>query len=247
MEIVKADNFKQIVYGVFLVPEKADRQGDIISSEDVEMVAHKFISDFRGIDEMHKACEIDADIVETAIAWEDDLNYHGKILKKGTWFGAIKIGNKQVWEKVLSGTYKAFSVRICGTREEVKEKSINCSFLTKEELVDYPELLSLFTKKYNDIDEQKIEKLTGETTGEYHRARVKGPGEFDEKTFKTIGITTGVKAIVGKLKNDTKMTIQTYLFDIKKFTPAEAKAWLKDHDIKNTGFETGTGDEKQKE
>lgn len=120
IEIIKLDKQKQIVYGVFLVPEKADHDGDVISEEDIEKVAHDFLVEYRAIDEMHKNI-VAAEIVESGIAWEDKLDYYGKKLKKGTWFGAIKIMDKDVWEKVLSGEYKAFSVRIAGVREPIEE------------------------------------------------------------------------------------------------------------------------------
>lgn len=120
MEIIKLDKQKQIVYGVFLVPEKADHDGDVISIEDIEKVAHDFLVEYRTIDEMHKTI-IAAQIVESGIAWQDGLEYYGKTLKQGTWFGAIKINDRDVWDKVLSGEYKAFSVRIAGTREPIEE------------------------------------------------------------------------------------------------------------------------------
>jgi len=120
LTIAKVDKDKRIVYGVFLVPEKADHDGDVIAVDDVEKVAHGFIAEYRTIDEMHKDI-IRADIVESAIAWEDDFDFYGKKLKKGTWFGAIKIYDKDVWEKVKSGVYQGFSVRISGVREEIKE------------------------------------------------------------------------------------------------------------------------------
>lgn len=119
IEIVKLDKAKHLVYGVFLVPEKADWDGDVISEKDIEKVAHGFVADYRTIDEMHKNI-ITADIVESAIAWTDGLEYHGKKLTKGTWFGAIKVLDSKVWDKVESGEYKAFSVRIAGTREPIE-------------------------------------------------------------------------------------------------------------------------------
>jgi len=122
MQLVKLDKTKRIVYGVFLVPEKADHDGDVISEGDIEKVAHLFLVDYRAIDEMHKKETLRADIVESAIAWEDDLDYHGKKLKKGTWFGAIHIQDKSVWEKVEDGTYKGFSVRISGVREPIEKQ-----------------------------------------------------------------------------------------------------------------------------
>lgn len=120
MEIHKADQLKQIVYGVFLVPEKADRHGDVISHEDVEKVAHGFMAQFRKVDEMHQITTIPADVIESGIAWRD-LDYYGKKITKGTWYGAIKIHDREVWDKVLNGTYRAFSVRITGIREPIEE------------------------------------------------------------------------------------------------------------------------------
>lgn len=120
MEFVKLDKDKHLVYGVFLVPDKADHDGDVISAEDIEKVSHGFIKDYRTIDEMHEDI-ISASIVESAIAWMDDMDYHGKKLKKGTWFGAIKIEDMEVWDKVVAGVYKGFSVRIAGIREPIKE------------------------------------------------------------------------------------------------------------------------------
>lgn len=120
VDINKVDKQKQLIYGIFLVPEKADHDGDVIPEKNVEIVAHGFLTEYRTIDEMHKTI-IKADIVESAIAWVDDLDFYGKKLKKGTWFGAIKVHDRDVWDKVLSGEYKAFSVRVAGIREPIKE------------------------------------------------------------------------------------------------------------------------------
>ena len=121
LEIVKVDEGKRLVYGVFLVPEKPDHDGDVISVADVEKVAHDFMAIYRNIDEMHGSHPIEADIVESAISWEDGLNFHGKTLPLGSWFGAVKIHDDAVWAKVKSGEYKGFSVRISGVREPIGE------------------------------------------------------------------------------------------------------------------------------
>jgi hypothetical protein len=119
LDIVKADKSKQIVYGVFLWPDKADHDGDIISAEDIEKVAHEFLIEYRDIDEMHKKETIDAEIVESFVAWMDNLEFYGKMLTKGAWAGAIHVQDKKVWEKIEKGEYKGFSVRISGTREPI--------------------------------------------------------------------------------------------------------------------------------
>ncbi|GAG77318.1 unnamed protein product, partial [marine sediment metagenome] len=43
-------------------------------------------------------------------------------------------------------------------------------------------------------------------------------------------------------KNSTKWATQAYRFKKINFTAAEAKKWLKDHDIKYMLFEPATGD-----
>jgi hypothetical protein len=120
LEIVKVDDDRRLLYGVFLWPEKADHDGDVISVKDIEMVAHGFMADYRKVDEMHNQI-IEADIVESALAWEDNLKFFGKTLDKGTWFGAIKVHDDIVWAKVKDGTYKGFSVRISGVREPIAQ------------------------------------------------------------------------------------------------------------------------------
>jgi len=119
VSIVKVDSERHLVYGVFLYPEKADHDGDVISALDIEKVAHGFMIDYRDIDEMHKKETMDAEIVESFIAWKDDLDFFGKILAKGTWAGTIHVNDDEVWEKVKDGTYKGFSVRISGFREPI--------------------------------------------------------------------------------------------------------------------------------
>ena len=78
----------------------------------------------------------------------------------------------------------------------------------------------------------------------FHAARVREPGDFEEGTFRTKEIDTGITIIVGKLKGQDTMTTQTYRFDKNKFSVSEAKAWLKDHDVKIISFEPASEDDK---
>lgn len=77
--------------------------------------------------------------------------------------------------------------------------------------------------------EELVEKI--ETTDEYHHIPVKDKSQFVDGSFKTIDITDGVKAIVGKLKSDPQGSthVQKYLFDVDKFSLEEAKKWIQDH------------------
>lgn len=69
------------------------------------------------------------------------------------------------------------------------------------------------------------------------RVRVKNPNLFEKDSFKTITIgakSKGIKAVVGKLKGETSMTIQSYLFDKSKWSKKEATAWVKEQGDKKT-------------
>lgn len=79
-----------------------------------------------------------------------------------------------------------------------------------------------------------------------HAARVRNPDDF--LRLRTINITDGITAIVGPLKSkpDGGTEIQSYRFDRKKFTPEEARSWLKEHKI-SASLEVATGKGMKKE
>jgi ATP-dependent Clp protease protease subunit len=78
----------------------------------------------------------------------------------------------------------------------------------------------------------------------FHAARVKDPDLFDHiVVLKTLD--NGIMIYGGPLKSNPKGSIedQAYRFPADKFTVAEAKKWLKDHDIHYILFEKATGSE----
>ena len=78
-----------------------------------------------------------------------------------------------------------------------------------------------------------------------HSNRILDPGKFEQDSFRRKNIAPGIDVILGKLKGESKMTVQTYRFDSSKYTAAEAKSWLKDHDISTSGFEPAKKSSKQ--
>ncbi len=80
-----------------------------------------------------------------------------------------------------------------------------------------------------------------------HAARVVDPGKFEPDSFRRKNITSGVDIIIGKLKGQDTTTTQSYRFDKEKFTPEQAKKWLKEHDIDYILFEPAIKGEKTKE
>jgi ATP-dependent protease ClpP protease subunit len=70
-----------------------------------------------------------------------------------------------------------------------------------------------------------------------HSARVRDPKDFDQNSFRRKNISPGIDIIIGKLDGGDKTETQTYRFDASKFTEAEVKQWLQDHDITYISFE----------
>ena len=70
-----------------------------------------------------------------------------------------------------------------------------------------------------------------------HAARVRQPGAFQANSFRRKKITDGIDIIVGRLRGESTMTTQAYRFDRTKYTAAEARKWLADHDVKPISFE----------
>jgi len=66
-------------------------------------------------------------------------------------------------------------------------------------------------------------------TDRYVRLRQREPGLFEEGSFRTIRLTSGIKAIVGRLKGEKTTTIQSIIFDKKKFSAEEAQKWVAKH------------------
>jgi HK97 family phage prohead protease len=70
-----------------------------------------------------------------------------------------------------------------------------------------------------------------EKTENYIHIPVKDKELFIDNSFKTIDISDGIKAVIGKLKSDPEGSthVQKFLFDVDKFSMDEAKKWVSDH------------------
>jgi len=74
-----------------------------------------------------------------------------------------------------------------------------------------------------------------EVTADYVRVRVRQPGEFQPRSFRTIVLdkSRGIKAVIGRLKGKTTTANQSILFArVKGWTPKTAEKWVRDHGMK---------------
>jgi 8-oxo-dGTP pyrophosphatase MutT (NUDIX family) len=119
--IIKAVPYKQILYCVVLEPHTEDAQEDIMSPEEIEKTAHKYLENSRVIGGEHSH-PIDAVPVESFIAPQDfsvNGQYGDQVVKAGSWVLGVKIKDPDEWQKVLDGDYTGVSIGGFGQREEL--------------------------------------------------------------------------------------------------------------------------------
>lgn len=121
VEFLAKDDSKRIVYGVVLTPEVRDSQGDILSKEEIERTAHKFLTDYRAMDVQHSdITKMDdgrpvAEPVESFIA-PADMTFHGPPVREGAWVLGARVNDDVAWGEVQKGERTGFSVAGTGTR-----------------------------------------------------------------------------------------------------------------------------------
>jgi hypothetical protein len=115
MEILmKADDDKHRVFGLFSVIEEEgevviDKEGDMITPDELEEGAYEFVKSSRVAGEAHVKKGIGT-LIESVVLTKEKQQLLGIDLKKVCWFGGFEITDADVWEKVKKGIYKSFSI-----------------------------------------------------------------------------------------------------------------------------------------
>ena len=113
----KLDDEQRLVYGVVLVPDVEDLQGDICSKEDIQEAAHDYLVNSRLVKAQHKS-PTDADVVECYIA-PVDIPIGKGIAPAGSWIMVTKIKSGAMWDAIKKGDITGYSIGGRGTREEI--------------------------------------------------------------------------------------------------------------------------------
>ncbi len=113
--ILKADVEKRLVYSVIAEPDTVDAQGDVMSTETIEKMAHSYLLNSRKFDNRHDWKAVDAAPVESWIQREATVLL-GEKIKANSWVVGVKVFADHIWEKVQSGEYRSFSIGGRGVR-----------------------------------------------------------------------------------------------------------------------------------
>lgn len=156
---------------------------------------------------------------------------------------------KSIEVKRLKATFALSDVDRMVAEKMLDEElaDIFASILGVQRTIIVPKAAPCGTNDDDDDEDEKEKKKKKEEEKEIvlrpypseHAARIRDPGDFIPDSFRRKNITDGIDIIIGKLKDveTDSMVTQAYRFDAETFTPAEAKQWLKDHDIAPMSFE----------
>lgn len=116
VDFVRKDVARQIVYGEVYVPGRRDTDGNWMTAETVEKMAHRFMANLRNqnISKAHDGMNDKGAVVESFIAREGDPDFPA-----GAWVVGVHIPDTQVWKQVTDGVLTGFSVE--GTATLIKE------------------------------------------------------------------------------------------------------------------------------
>lgn len=137
--ILKTIDDQRIAKGPVLRPEVRDRQKSVVSAEEIQQAAHEFMiglrkgettsgymhRDFHKADERFPIVESYITEVDMVVPRENRKLVSGEsgegdiIVPAGSWVMAFKVLDDQVWEQIVSGVTKGFSIG--GTAEIVPE------------------------------------------------------------------------------------------------------------------------------
>ncbi len=123
--ISKVDKSKHQVFGWASIVEVdgqplEDRQGDIMTSDDLEHMAYNFVLDCRKAGEMHQRSNNIGKLIESIVFTQEKQTAMGIDLGQVGWWVGFHIDDPDVWAKVEDGTYKAFSIHGKGIREKIE-------------------------------------------------------------------------------------------------------------------------------
>lgn len=125
-KITKADDEKKLAFGWVLISQDVygnevfDLQDDGIDPDELEDLAYRYVRFYRDSGELHltKGAAVVVESVVTTMEKQEIWGIPRGVLPVGWWCGFF-IKDKDVWEKVKNGTYKAFSIEGSALRKEV--------------------------------------------------------------------------------------------------------------------------------
>ena len=115
----------KLVYSAVAIPGEPDYDGEILTPEEIQYAAHKFMSDYRIIDPEH-VCALTDHCIRVGEPVESTIlpkgmtvkSIHGQeemYLPKGTWVLGIEVTDDSEWNRIVSGERTGLSLTAART------------------------------------------------------------------------------------------------------------------------------------
>ncbi len=119
VEFKKSDEAKQIVYGEVYKPDTRDTDGNWMTRETIEKMAHGFMENLRNnqIDKEHTGAKDKGAVVESFIVRKGDPDF-----TEGSWVVGVHVADNGIWEQIVKGELTGFSIE--GTGQLIEESDV---------------------------------------------------------------------------------------------------------------------------
>ncbi len=112
---------ERIVFGVVLVPNEVDAQGDIYSKADVRKACYSFMETNAGqVKLMHdgEAMGQRVVILENYVSKQTEI-HNAHAFPEGTWFATSRVNDDDIWADVKKGVFTGYSIGGSAIKEEL--------------------------------------------------------------------------------------------------------------------------------
>jgi hypothetical protein len=175
LRILKTDDEKRMVFGEVYAPNVLDSQGEMMTADDVELMAHRFMTHQSlktSIDTAHDGVSNSSYPVESFIAPEN----HPDDYTPGAWVLGVKIADDEIWAAVKRGDLNAFSFEAyCKKQNQVADIDILTHNVGETEACE--DHTHLFFVELDDNG--KVVKGTTSTTNEHSHEIKRGTATED--------------------------------------------------------------------
>jgi hypothetical protein len=112
---------EHFIFGVVLVPNETDSQGDIYSPDEVRKAAHAYMEASAGTFKlMHAGQPVDGlKVLETYVTKVVET-HNGETFPVGTWLMAARVLDNNLWENIKKGVFTGFSIGGSAVRENLQ-------------------------------------------------------------------------------------------------------------------------------
>ena len=179
--IAKFDTAKRIAYGVVYAPNVPDSQGDYMTADEIEKMAHAFLRKgfVNEIDTEHDLKNNGSAVVESFIARKGDTDF-----PEGAWVMGVHIPDDDLWAAVEKGEIGGFSMYGKAVREpRMIEIEVPDDGVLKGETADYDGHQHTYLLQFSLETGACLGGVTDEVAGHSHvikKGTVTEPGGPDQ-------------------------------------------------------------------